>query len=52
MFQQMVNLLDGILIDDFGLEILPGFDELKDDDKSLPLINMYIDSLKLKNDKN
>ena len=50
MFQQMVNLLDGILIDDFGLEILPGFDELKDDDKE-SIINMYILSLKLKDDE-
>jgi|GEM_PF-3402526 len=50
MFQQMVNLLDGLMIDDFGLEILPGFDELSDDDKS-SIINMYIDSLKLNNDK-
>jgi peptide deformylase len=46
-FQQMMNLIDGVLISDIGLEILPGFDNLSDDDKE-KIIQMYLDSLKNK----
>lgn len=45
MFQQMVNLLDGVLIDDFGLEVLEGFDDLSNEDRE-EILNLYIDSLK------
>lgn len=46
-FQQMVNLLDGIVLSDIGLEVLPGFDDLSEEDKTT-ILNMYIDSLKSK----
>jgi peptide deformylase len=48
-FQQMMNLIDGVLIDDIGLEVLPGFDEATDDERE-QIISMYIDSLKTKTD--
>lgn len=48
MFQQMVHLLDGVLIDDFGLEVLEGFDSLNQADKE-QILNMYIDTLKQDN---
>lgn len=44
LFQQMVDLLDGVMISDYGLEILPGFDEASDEEKK-QIIDMYIESI-------
>lgn len=44
-FQQMVYTLDGVYIDDFGLEIVPEFYDATDEVKQ-EIVNMYIDSLK------
>lgn len=46
-FQQMCELLDGILLDDYGLEVLDGFDKLKKEDKKA-IIDMYLSSLEAK----
>ena len=46
-FQQMCELLDGILLDDYGLEVLDGFDKLKKEDKKA-VIDMYLSSLEKK----
>ena len=43
-FQQMNDLLDGILLEDIGLEILPGWDEASEDEQQ-EIIAMYLDSL-------
>lgn len=43
-FQQMCHLLDGVLISDFGLEILPEFDSASQEEKD-ELIKSYLDSL-------
>lgn len=40
-FEQMVALLDGILISDYGLEILPGFDKMLKKDQQ-EVIDMYM----------
>lgn len=45
-FQQMVDLLDGVLLDDYGLEVIPEFDEASDEERE-EVIKAYIDSLKL-----
>ena len=45
-FQQMVNVLDGIMISDIGLEILEGWDEAPQEDRD-QIIDMYLNSLKL-----
>lgn len=45
LFQQMVELLDGVMIDDYGLEILPGFDEASDEEKA-EIIKLYTESIK------
>ena len=44
-FQQMTNMLDGMLICDLGLEILPEFDEAPDEEKQ-EVIGWYLDQLK------
>ena len=44
-FQQMYQLLDGVLIDDLGLEVMEGFDDLSDDERS-EILSMYVDYLK------
>lgn len=44
-FQQMLDLLDGVLISDYGLEVLRGYDSASDEDKQA-IIAMYLDSLK------
>lgn len=44
MFEQMCQMLDGILISDFGLEILDGFDDLTDEEKQ-EIFKFYIDHL-------
>lgn len=43
-FQQMVQLLDGVMIDDYGLEVLEGFDGLSEDDRG-KVIDMYLRKL-------
>lgn len=45
LFQQMCQLLDGILIDDIGLEIFEDFDKATDEERT-ELINWYIGQLK------
>ena len=44
-FMQMNDLLNGVLIEDVGLEVLPGFDEASDEEKQ-EIIDMYIEHLK------
>ena len=46
-FQQEVNMLDGVLLSDIGLEIDEDFDNATDEEKS-KIIEMYLDSLDLK----
>lgn len=43
-FQQMNDLLDGILLEDIGLEIIPGFDEASEEERQ-EIISMYLESL-------
>ena len=45
MFEQMNQLLDGILLSDYGLEVLDGFDDLSDEDRQTVLTS-YIEYLK------
>ncbi len=45
LFEQMCQMLDGILISDYGLEVLEGFDELNEEDKTEILKN-YLEYLK------
>ena len=40
LFQQMCQMLDGILISDYGLEVLDGFDDLREEEK-IEIINNY-----------
>ena len=47
-FQQMVNLLDGILISDFGLEVIPAFDKASEEEKK-EVLDWYINQLKESN---
>lgn len=49
-FQQMTQLLDGIMISDIGLEVLEGWDEATQEERD-QVIDMYLDSLKLKSDE-
>ena len=44
-FEQMFYMLDGIVISDYGLEIMDGFDEASDEEKE-EIITMYMDWLK------
>lgn len=48
--QQMIDVLDGVLLCDWGLEILPGFDDADEDTKK-EIIDMYLKSISEKNDK-
>lgn len=43
-FQQMMQLLDGTLLEDIGLPILPGWDKASDEEKQ-EIITMYLQSL-------
>jgi len=43
--QQMIEMLDGIQIKDYGLEVIPAFDKASDEEKT-QVIQMYLDSLK------
>lgn len=46
-FQQMCELLDGILLDDYGLPLEKGFDDLNKKDKNT-IIDMYLNWLEAK----
>ena len=45
--QQMIDVLDGVLLQDWGLEILPGFDEADDETKKA-IIDMYLKDIESK----
>lgn len=49
LFQQMLHMLDGILLDDIGLELMEGWDEAPDEEKQ-EVIEYYLDELKKYND--
>ena len=42
-FDRMINYLDGITLEDYGLEVIPEFDEATEEDKQ-EVINMYLKS--------
>lgn len=44
-FDRMMHYLQGVTLEDYGLEILEGFDDLCEEDKQ-EIIDMYIKSLK------
>lgn len=46
-FQHMVNMLDGVLISDIGLEVFEDFDKASDEDK-IKIINLFLESVKAK----
>lgn len=46
-FLQMNDLLNGILLEDIGLEVLPGWDEASQEERE-EIIKMYLDSLSQK----
>lgn len=46
--QQQMQLLDGILISDFGLPILKGFDKATEEEKQ-QIIDMWLNNLKIQN---
>lgn len=48
-FQQMDNLLNGILISDFGLEVIPEFDTATPEEQN-EVIQWYVEQLKKSND--
>lgn len=45
LFEQMSQMLDGILISDYGLELMKGFDRLKDEERE-EIFKLYIEYLK------
>ena len=45
-FQHMVQLLDGVLISDIGLEVDEDFDKASDEERN-EVVNAYLDQLKL-----
>lgn len=45
-FQQMMDLIDGVLLSSYGLEIIEGFDKASKADKQA-IIDMYLESLSL-----
>ena len=47
-FQQMVQLLDGILLSDIGLEVIEGWDEASEEERE-EVIKAYLDGLKITN---
>ena len=49
-FEQMLQLLDGVFISDFGLEKLDGFDDLSEDEKK-EIFLAYAQTLKEKGDR-
>lgn len=44
LIEQQNNLLDGLLVCDWGLEVLPEFDEASDEDKE-QVLQLYVESL-------
>ena len=48
--QQMTEMLDGIQLDDYGLEVIPAFDKATDEEKT-QVLQMYLDSLKTRKEK-
>ena len=48
--QQQVNMLDGILLSDFGLEVLPEFDKASKEEQD-EVINWWLDNLKTQNEE-
>ena len=49
-FEQMIQLLDGVFVSDFGLPKLDGFDDLSDDEKK-EIFNDYANSLKQRSEQ-
>ena len=45
LFQQMLHMLDGVLLDDFGLELIEGWDEASDEERQ-EVIEYYLEELK------
>ena len=43
--QQMIEMLDGIQLSDYGLEVIPEFDSATDEEKT-QVLQMYVESLK------
>jgi len=43
--QQMIEMLDGIQLSDYGLEVIPAFDKATEEEKT-QVLQMYLDSLK------
>ena len=48
-FDRMMNYLDGIPLEDYGLEVLPEFDEASEDEKQ-QVVDMYLNSLKTRSE--
>lgn len=48
-FDRMMNYLQGVTLDDYGLEVIDGFDEASPEEQQ-EIINMYIESLKKRQD--
>lgn len=48
-FQQMVQLLDGVLLSDIGLEVVEGWDEATEEERE-EVIKVYLDGLKVANE--
>ena len=44
-FQQQVQLLDGVMIDDFGLEVIPEFDKAPESEQK-EVIDWWLNNLK------
>ena len=42
--QQMLDLLDGVMLEDYGLEVMEGFDEASQEERD-EIIHMYLDYL-------
>lgn len=48
--QCMIDSLEGVVVSDYGLEIISEFDEASEEEKQ-EVINMYLEQLKTKNDE-
>ena len=48
LFQQGVDAIDGISLDDIGLEVDDEFDSASEEER-IEILNMYLDSLDLRN---
>lgn len=47
LFQQLIDLLNGVFLEDFGLEVIDGFDDAPEEERQ-EVINWYLESLKKK----